>query len=115
MERALEMFSILKVPIPYTTLQGSAKTRIARSPSLGKKAIFTLEDESEMADNVKKLANMYVVLTPVDLRSAAFEFEVKKGFLIISIKQAEWQGGIDLTDSCKGTHHFPFDSLKQLA
>jgi hypothetical protein len=63
-----------KKGINFTALQERVKGGKAKPPRLRRKSIFTREQELEIADHVKKLTDMFYVLTPIDLRRSAFEF-----------------------------------------
>lgn len=60
--------------IPFSTLQERLKTNNFQPPALGRPSIFTSQQESEMAKHIINLANLFYGLTPLQLRTVAFEF-----------------------------------------
>jgi hypothetical protein len=55
--------SVSMKKIYFTTLQERVKGGKAKPPKPGRKSIFTREQELEIADHGKKLANMFYGLT----------------------------------------------------
>lgn len=60
--------------IPFATFQQRYKTLGVGAPSMGRKPVFTKEQETEISTNVKALANMYYGITPMQLRKLVFEY-----------------------------------------
>eukprot|EP00102_Acyrthosiphon_pisum_P025390 XP_016662600.1 PREDICTED: uncharacterized protein LOC107884617 [Acyrthosiphon pisum] len=60
--------------IPFSTLQDRLKTNNFKPAALGRPSIFTSQQESEMAKHIINLANLFYGLTPLQLRTVAFEF-----------------------------------------
>lgn len=59
--------------IPSITLHDRLKTKSAAKPALGRKAYFTPEQESILADHVKQLSNQFYGITLTDLRRLAYD------------------------------------------
>ncbi|XP_046391537.1 MFS-type transporter clz9-like [Ischnura elegans] len=66
-----------KYGIPFSTLQQRFMTQGMGDPRMGRKAVFTKEQEAEIVGNVKTLANMCYGLTPLQLRKLVFEYAEK--------------------------------------
>ncbi|KAB0805657.1 hypothetical protein PPYR_02627 [Photinus pyralis] len=62
--------------IPESTLRDQMKLA-SPSVSLGRKGIFTPQQEQEIVNHVIKLANLFYGVTPMSLRKIAFDFAVK--------------------------------------
>lgn len=60
--------------IPFSTLQIRHQKQWYGSPSLGRKAVFSAEVEKEMADVVKKMANIFYGCTANQIRKVAYEY-----------------------------------------
>jgi len=63
--------------IPYSTLQERLKTDNIRPAILGRPSIFTPDVESEMSKHLLNLSNLFYGLSPIQLRSAAYEYAKK--------------------------------------
>lgn len=63
--------------IPYTTLHKRFKAGEAKPPKLGTYTVFTAIQEAEMAEHIKKLANIFYGLSPTDLRRSAYIYAEK--------------------------------------
>jgi len=59
--------------IPYSTLQERIKKGVTKNPHLGRNATFTPEQETELANRVKLLAD----ITPNEIRRAAYDYAEK--------------------------------------
>jgi hypothetical protein len=82
-----------KKGIPFTTFQERVKVGTAKPPRPGEKFVFTREQELETADHVKKLANMFYGLTPIDLRRSAYEFAKTNNTKHTFKKESRMDGG----------------------
>lgn len=63
--------------IPFSTLQERLKNCVTSGPRLGRKAVFTSDEEAAIVKHLKTLANMYYGLTPLQFRKVAFEYAEK--------------------------------------
>lgn len=63
--------------IPFSTLQERIKKGVTNNPQLGRNATFTSEQETELANRVKLLADIFYGMTPHDIRRAAFDYAEK--------------------------------------
>lgn len=73
-QKATELFEV-----PYSTLKNRyPKEKI----KLGRRCVFSREQETQLRDYVLKLANLYYGLTPKKIRNIAYEFAVSNnGFM----------------------------------
>jgi hypothetical protein len=62
--------------VPYSTLWDKLKQGTSTS-RMGRRTVFTKEIESEIANHVKMLANMFYGLTKLELRRTCYEFAEK--------------------------------------
>lgn len=60
--------------IPFASLHDRVKKGHIKGPKIGRRAVFTPQQESKIADHLKMLANMFYGLSPIDFRRAAFEY-----------------------------------------
>lgn len=63
--------------IPLTTLHDRYKSRKIEAPRMGRKPLFTANQETEMKEHVLKMAKLFYGITPLELRRLAFEFAEK--------------------------------------
>ena len=63
--------------IPFSTLQERLKLSMLSNPSMGRKPIFTPEQENGIVQHVKALAQVYYGLTPLQLRKAVHAYAEK--------------------------------------
>lgn len=63
--------------IPFSTLQERIKSADVTGPRLGRKAVFSPEQEASIVKQLITLSNMYYGLTPLQLRKVAFEYAEK--------------------------------------
>lgn len=64
----------VKQQTPFSTLQKRIKSNNSGPPSLGCTPIFTPQQEYDMAEHIKNLAELFYGLTPLQLRQAAFDY-----------------------------------------
>jgi hypothetical protein len=60
--------------IPEATLRDKLKTNINTKVKLGRKPVFSNEQEAVIKSHVIKLANMFFGITPIELRRLAYQF-----------------------------------------
>ncbi|XP_069684802.1 uncharacterized protein [Periplaneta americana] len=60
--------------ISFSTLQERISKQNYNDPKLGKRSIFTPDQEVEMCNQLKVLANLFYGLTPNNVKHAAFQF-----------------------------------------
>lgn len=60
--------------IPFTTLRDRLKNNNLSNPKLGRKPIFTQQQENEVAEQVKLLASLYYGVTVTDLRKLVYKY-----------------------------------------
>jgi len=60
--------------IPFSTLQERIKKGKTQILNLGRKPVFCIDLENDMAEHIKDLAKLFYGITPLQLRSAAFAF-----------------------------------------
>lgn len=64
----------VKFNIPRTTIQERRKNKNISGPSMGRKPIFSAAAETELADQVKKLASLFFGLTSKEVKRCAFTY-----------------------------------------
>lgn len=73
-----EGYSIRKaakiIGIPFSSLQKRYKKKSNLGPRLGRLTVFTSEVEEELANVVKKMANVFYGCTAIQIRKVAFEY-----------------------------------------
>lgn len=83
LEKAIKLieeqnFSIRKAAktmnIPFASLHKRYKKNTIKAPRLGRNTVFTPEMEKELADIIKKMANLFYGCTPKQIKRAAFEY-----------------------------------------
>lgn len=63
--------------VPYATLHDRLNNRYpSEKIKLGRKSVFSQEQEAELRDYILKLANMYYGLTPKKIKQIAYDFAV---------------------------------------
>lgn len=62
--------------IPFTTLRGRLKNDNISNPRLGRRPIFTPQQEHEIAEQVKLLGSLYYGLSVTDLRKVVYKYAV---------------------------------------
>lgn len=60
--------------IPESTLRDRLKSGSSETAKLGRNPVFTREQETELANHVILMSNMFFGLTPIELRRLAYEF-----------------------------------------
>ncbi|KAJ4425707.1 hypothetical protein ANN_27903 [Periplaneta americana] len=65
--------------IPFSSLQERVQKGVFSEPSLGQSPVFSRQQEEEIANHLKVLANMFYGLSPPDLCRAAYEFAERNG------------------------------------
>lgn len=60
--------------IPFTTLRDRLKNENMSNPSLGRKPVFTQQQETEIAEQVKLLGSLYYGLDVVNLRKLVYKY-----------------------------------------
>ncbi|CAK1590021.1 unnamed protein product [Parnassius mnemosyne] len=60
--------------IPFTTLRDRLKNKKMRNPRLGRKPIFTQQQETETAEQVKMLGSLYYGLNVTDLSKLVYKY-----------------------------------------
>lgn len=60
--------------LPFSTLQERLKNMKTSAPRLGRKPVFTKEQESDIAEHLMQLTKMFYGLTPMQLRKLVFEY-----------------------------------------
>jgi hypothetical protein len=60
--------------IPEATLRDKLKTNVNTKMKLGRKPVFSSEQEAVIKSHVIKLANMFFGITPIELRRLAYHF-----------------------------------------
>ncbi|KAJ4439318.1 hypothetical protein ANN_07440 [Periplaneta americana] len=65
--------------IPFSSLQERIQKGVFSEPSLGRSPVFSRQQEEEIANHLKVLANMFYGLSPPDLCRAAYEFAERNG------------------------------------
>lgn len=78
--------------IPFSTFQQRMKANDISDPRLGRKSVFTAEQEAEIANHLKTLASMYYGLSPVQLRKIVFEYAQHLGLDNIFNKSSRMAG-----------------------
>lgn len=63
--------------IPRTTLIDRIKSKQTTKPVLGRKPVFSLEQENQIAEHVVKLANIFYGITITELRRLAYDLAEK--------------------------------------
>lgn len=80
--------------IPRSTLRDRLKSQNGAKPSLGRKPIFSEEQEQQLSDHVVTLAKIFYGITPTDLRRLAFDVAEKIG-LKHNFNQDSKMAGLD--------------------
>ncbi|XP_015181519.1 PREDICTED: uncharacterized protein LOC107069070 [Polistes dominula] len=62
--------------IPFTTLRDRLKNENMSNPRLGRKPIFTPQQENDIAEQVKLLGSLYYGLSVTDLRKHVYKYAV---------------------------------------
>jgi hypothetical protein len=60
--------------IPESTLRDKMKSGFPSATRLGRKPVFTAEQEKELANHILKIANTLYGMSPTHLRKVAYEF-----------------------------------------
>lgn len=60
--------------IPFSSLQKRIKKDSTVGPHLGRYTVFSSKEEAELADLVKKMANIFYGCTAIQIRKVAFEY-----------------------------------------
>ena len=68
-----------KYNISFSTIRDRVKAGKCYELSLGRKCVFSIDQEREIEQHVLLLAKMYFGVTPIELRRIAFEFATKNG------------------------------------
>lgn len=68
-----------KIGIAYSTLQERMKKDKFSTPVLGRHAVFTQDQEFEMAKQIKHLALIFYGCTAIQVRKVAYQYAVKNG------------------------------------
>ena len=69
----------LKYDIPFSTIKDRVKAGKCYAPSMGKKCVFTPEQEAEIERHILLLAKLFFGISPIELRRLAFEFAERNG------------------------------------
>lgn len=64
----------LQYNIPYSSIRDRLKAGHCYKPSLGKKCVFTADEEKEIECHVLKLSKLYFGITQTELRRLAYDF-----------------------------------------
>ena len=68
-----------KYSIPRSTLRDRLKTNITDKPTLGRKPLFTAQQEKEIAEHVLLLSKLFFGISIIELRRLAFELAEANG------------------------------------
>lgn len=84
--------------IPFTTLRDRKFKGISGGPLLGRKAVFTQEQEAALVERIKLMDNIFYGLTPLQVRRVAFTYaeanNVQNNFSKISgLAGKDWLNG----------------------
>ncbi|XP_018330787.1 uncharacterized protein LOC108740803 [Agrilus planipennis] len=60
--------------IPFSSLQKRCTKKKTKEPRLGRNTVFTPEMEKELADVIKRMANVFYGCTPSQIKRVAFEY-----------------------------------------
>uniref|UniRef100_A0A6V7J954 HTH psq-type domain-containing protein n=1 Tax=Bracon brevicornis TaxID=1563983 RepID=A0A6V7J954_9HYME len=63
--------------VPFSTIRDRLKAGIITAPMMGRNTIFTAEQESRMAEEIKALAKLFYGLTATEIEKSCFRFRRK--------------------------------------
>lgn len=90
--------------VPYGTLQDRIRGKFdAKKYTLGRKSVFTTEQESELTSHIISMSKLFYGLSPQSIRQLAYQYAEENRIIHKFNQEKKWLGKIGFTYSCAET------------